>query len=49
MPRTLEKGEPLNYFIYPYVEVDGVPHEDRALSRTRTGRGVSVLETSRCR
>ncbi len=26
-----QKGEPLNYFIYPYVEVDGVPHEDRTL------------------
>ncbi len=23
-----QKGEPLNYFIYPYVEVDGIPYED---------------------
>ena len=23
-----QAGEPLNYFIYPYVEVDGVPHRD---------------------
>jgi transglutaminase-like putative cysteine protease len=22
-----QKGEPLNYFIYPYVEVDGKPHD----------------------
>lgn len=27
-----QKGEPLNYFIYPYVEVDGIPHNDMNLS-----------------
>lgn len=27
-----QKGEHLNYFIYPYVEVDGVPHNDMTLS-----------------
>ncbi|HHT9152598.1 MAG TPA: transglutaminase-like domain-containing protein [Candidatus Hypogeohydataceae bacterium YC40] len=26
-----QKGEPLNYFIYPYVEVDGIPHEEMEL------------------
>jgi len=23
-----QKGEPINYFIYPHVEVDGRPHSD---------------------
>ncbi|MFN3467865.1 MAG: transglutaminase-like domain-containing protein, partial [Candidatus Brocadiales bacterium] len=23
-----QRGEPLNFFIYPYVEVDGIPHEE---------------------
>ncbi len=26
-----QKGGPLNYFIYPYVEVDGIRHEDMTL------------------
>ena len=26
-----QKGEPLNYFIYPYVEVDGIPHDKMTL------------------
>jgi hypothetical protein len=24
--RPRQKGEPLNFFVYPYVEVDGCPH-----------------------
>jgi hypothetical protein len=27
-----QQGEPLNYFIYPYVEVDGVPYDKVTLS-----------------
>lgn len=27
-----QKGAPLNYLIYPYVEVDGIPHEKMTLS-----------------
>lgn len=27
-----QSGEPLNYFIYPYVEVDGAPHDGITLS-----------------
>lgn len=27
-----QKSEPINYFIYPYVEVDGVPHDNMTLS-----------------
>lgn len=27
-----QQGEPLNYFIYPYVEVDGVPYDKMTLS-----------------
>ncbi len=27
-----QQGEPLNYFIYPYVEVDGVPYEEMTLT-----------------
>ncbi|MFQ5956652.1 MAG: transglutaminase-like domain-containing protein [Candidatus Brocadiales bacterium] len=27
-----QKGEPLNYFIYPYAEVDGIPHREMTLS-----------------
>lgn len=26
-----QKGEPLNFFIYPYVEVDGITHEEMEL------------------
>jgi transglutaminase-like putative cysteine protease len=29
-----QKGNPLNFFIYPYVEVDGAPHDDMELNFT---------------
>jgi hypothetical protein len=34
-----QKGEPLNYFIYPYAEVDGKKHE--AVERKFTYRDAA--------
>jgi hypothetical protein len=35
-----QKGPPLNYFIYPYVEVDGQPHPAEKISRTFSYKDV---------
>ncbi|HVT14748.1 MAG TPA: transglutaminase domain-containing protein [Thermoanaerobaculia bacterium] len=35
-----QKGEPLNYFVYPYVEVDGKPHSAVELTFSYRDRSV---------
>lgn len=39
-----QSGEPLNYFIYPYVEVDGNPLED--LKKTFTYKDIESAPAS---
>jgi hypothetical protein len=39
-----QDGPPLNYFIYPYVEVNGVPYPDEKVQRHFTYQDVDARD-----